>query len=781
MGFEDSVRMRLNESEKAIRIMKRITKLTGAIMVSMMTSHAETLFGGADTTDVDNWTTSSVVFDDIEKSGHSLNWENVVVNNVTIDSAGNKFDLEWEAGTNYTIGHLFIYNESYDLASEVGGIQGLLMTADFEATAFSNWSPVVAVTVGGVTNYYRWNHSGNAWNGNGALNFSDPFPAGDPNQFDLSQLGKGTNSALGIWGKLNAVSGNFGGTRINADGPNLQAATGTVQFGFIQWGASTGGNVSNQIFSTTIESFEVVVNPGDATPPVVVVAAGSTLSATSISAAGEVTDTGNEAPIVIVYYGTTDGGTDSGSWDGFVDGGAQVGAFTTLIEGLIPNTNYFYRMFASNSAGSAWADSSEVVMTSSPSTPSIEVLAGSSTLAGSLTMNGQVTDNGNENPEVTIFYGTTDGGTNAGSWDEVVFVGVIGGAFSATVTNLSGNTTYFYRAFAENSGGLNWSPTTESGTTLDYAGVPNSLASLGFDFLYEMDEDPSGQDLDVGAHASDWYPNPAQATGVDQEMWIPQSYEGGIASSNQGAAIPEALFRSDYTGSISRQSLPGDFTVEVAIRLKEGTIISPDFDLGGFGMFINPPGQTAFRLNINENELSTGLGDSVTASASNSAGMTVFRICYVEADERFWIWRDGALVYGDTVSPGGGVEGSESSLYSGGGFLLGDFDSDLSGDWDIEYIRLHNEAVAPTGASPFGDVVITEFGFVNETTVFIDYLGESSRAYNITSSPDIFDFTTVEDPINGTTSTTNAEGIGRVEIGVSGRVPGKLFFRVEKP
>jgi hypothetical protein len=77
--------------------------------------------------------------------------------------------------------------------------------------------------------------------------------------------------------------------------------------------------------------------------------------------------------------------------------------------------------------------------------------------------------------------------------------------------------------------------------------------------------------------------------------------------------------------------------------------------------------------------------------------------------------------------------------------------------------------------------VITEFGFVNETTVFIDYLGESSRAYNITSSPDIFDFTTVEDPINGTTSTTNAEGIGRVEIGVSGRVPGKLFFRVEKP
>lgn len=115
------------------------------------------------------------------------------MNNVTVDRAGNKLDLEWEAGANCTIGHLFLYNESYDFATEAGGIQGLFMTADFETGAFSNWSPVVAVTDGGVTNYYRWNHSGNAWSGNGSLNFSDPFPAGDPNQFDLSQLGNASN------------------------------------------------------------------------------------------------------------------------------------------------------------------------------------------------------------------------------------------------------------------------------------------------------------------------------------------------------------------------------------------------------------------------------------------------------------------------------------------------------------------------------------------------------------------------------------------------------------
>ncbi|MDB4537614.1 fibronectin type III domain-containing protein [Akkermansiaceae bacterium] len=748
-------------------------KLTGALVVSMMSSQAETVFGGADTVDVDNWITSSVPFDDTVQSGHSLNWENVVVNDVTVDSAGNKFDLEWEATTDYMIGHLYIYNESYDLASDVGGIRGLLMTADFEATGFTNWSPVLAVTDGGVTNYYRWNHSGNDFNGNGAQDFSNN------GQFDLSQLGNAPNPATGIWGKLNSASTNFGGTRTNNDGPNLQAAIGTVQFGFLQWGGSGGSALPNQTFSTAIESFEVVINPDGVSAPVVVTSPGSALTATSISAAGEVTDTGNETPTVTIYYGTTDGGTDEFAWEGFFNAGAQVGVFSATIEGLTQNTTYFYRAFAMNSAGSAWADSSESVSTSVPSTPSVVVLSGSSSGAGSLTMNGEVTDNGNEDPEVTIFYGTTDGGTNAGAWDEVVFAGVSNGAFSVTVTNLPGDTTFFYRAFAENSGGLAWSDTTESGTTLPFVGVPVSLDSSAFDFQYEMDENPSSQDLDGAGVGSDWFVNPAQASGVDQQMWTPQTYEDGIGSSNQGAVIPEALFRSDFTGSISRESLSGDFTVEVAIQLSEGTIASPDFDLGGFGMFINPPDQAAFRLNINEDEVSTGTGNDMTATANNTGGMTVFRIAYVEADQRYWVWRDGALVYGDTVSPGGGVEGSETSLYLDGGFLLGDFASDLSGDWDIDYIRLHNEAVAPTGVNS-GKLLITGFGFVDANTVAIDFVGESRRDYSVRSSPNLTGFATNETPINGTTGTTDAEGVGRVEINVAGRVIDQLFFRVER-
>ena len=166
---------------------------------------------------------------------------------------------------------------------------------------------------------------------------------------------------------------------------------------FLQWGGSGGGNVANQTFSTVIESFEVVVNPGGVTEPIVVTTAATDLTAISFSANGEVTDTGNEPPNVTIYYGATDGGTDPLSWDSMIESGPQTGVFAATIVGLTPNASYFYRAQATNSAGTVWADSTESVTTLSPSTPAVSVLPGSSDGAGSLTMNGEVTDSGMKN------------------------------------------------------------------------------------------------------------------------------------------------------------------------------------------------------------------------------------------------------------------------------------------------------------------------------------------------------------------------------------------------
>lgn len=739
----------------------------------LMTSPAEVIFGGSQTTDVNNWTSSSVAFDDTVQSGHSMNWENVITNTATIDGVGGEFDLIWEAGADHTIGHLFIYNETLDLATLANGIERLYWVADFESPVFTNWSPVLSVTDGGVTRYYRWNHSNNDWSGNGPLNFSAPFNGDDPYRFDLSQLGSGTNTARGIWGELNSTSVNFAGTRDNPTGPNLQAVTGEVRFGFIQWATSNTEALASQSFSTAIECFEVIINSDPGVAPVVEVDPDTTVTAVTAEVSGELTTFGTDFSNVTVYYGAVDGGTDPGAWDASHLVGYRFCDFTAEITGLARGTTYVFRLFAENGEGSGWSDMAGTFTTLLASEPAVIVTPGSSSLPTLANFSGEVTDAGNENPIITLFYGTSDGGTNPGGWDANVDLGVQGGPFTQEVGSLQSETVYFYRAFAENSAGGAWSPATATVTTAAFEGVTGSLASGDFNFLYEMNENPGLQDLDGAGSANDWFANAAQATGVDQQMIIPQSYANGIASSNQAAVVPEALFRTDFGGSISRTSLSGNFTVEVALRLKAGTIASPGTDLGGFGMFLNPPGQGVLRLNLQEDGLSIGGGDLPTVTGSNTDAFHLFRVAYVAADQRFWVWRDGFLIFGGEEA----LAATNDSVFVDGGFFLGDFAADLSGDWEVDYIGLHNEAVAPTGV--IENLAVVDSGFGSATTFFIDFKGRPNASYNVISSTDLNGVETMEAPLNGANGTTDANGIGRAEINVSNRVPGKLFFRLE--
>jgi hypothetical protein len=86
--------------------------------------------------------------------------------------------------------------------------------------------------------------------------------------------------------------------------------------------------------------------------------------------------------------------------------------------------------------------------------------------ATTATLNGQVFSTGGSPPGVTIYYGTTNGGTNAGAWENAVVIGTESNTFSLTVPGLSTNTTYFYTAFASNSVGNVWAAPSESFTTL---------------------------------------------------------------------------------------------------------------------------------------------------------------------------------------------------------------------------------------------------------------------------------------------------------------------------
>ncbi len=67
------------------------------------------------------------------------------------------------------------------------------------------------------------------------------------------------------------------------------------------------------------------------------------------------------------------------------------------------------------------------------------------------------------NTTVIVYYGLTDGGSNALAWQSSTNIGVFpAGNVSATVNGLQPNTNYFFRFFATNAFGLSWSPASSS-------------------------------------------------------------------------------------------------------------------------------------------------------------------------------------------------------------------------------------------------------------------------------------------------------------------------------
>ena len=111
--------------------------------------------------------------------------------------------------------------------------------------------------------------------------------------------------------------------------------------------------------------------------------------------------------------------------------------------------------------------------------PAVTNLAASSIVVTTATLNGKVVSTGGEYPNVKIYYGKTDGGTNPAAWTTNVSLGLQGESFAAAVSNLTANTTYYFAASASNSAGRAWASPSQSFTTLaaNLAVVTNLPAS----------------------------------------------------------------------------------------------------------------------------------------------------------------------------------------------------------------------------------------------------------------------------------------------------------------
>jgi uncharacterized repeat protein (TIGR03806 family) len=224
---------------------------------------------------------------------------------------------------------------------------------------------------------------------------------------------------------------------------------------------------SNSNGSTTNSATVKVVVAG---PPQIVSVAATNVQTSSATLGGQVLSTGGVTTTAFLYYGTTDGGTNSGAWAQNILLGSQTGAFSQAVTALAAGTAYFFTVQASNAFGVVWATPSQSFATPAITLPQVTNASASSIGVNLATLNGRVLSTGGEPPTVVLYYGPADGGTNAVAWSKSVSLGLQSGTFAQSVGSLSSNTTYYFTAKAVNSAGTAWATPSKSFTTL--AAIP---------------------------------------------------------------------------------------------------------------------------------------------------------------------------------------------------------------------------------------------------------------------------------------------------------------------
>jgi uncharacterized protein (TIGR02145 family) len=181
--------------------------------------------------------------------------------------------------------------------------------------------------------------------------------------------------------------------------------------------------------------------------PALTTTAATNVTANSITTGGNITDDGNS--------GITQRGI---AWadhaaptvaDSITKDGTGSGAFTSTISYLNANTTYYLRAYAINASGTAYGN--EISVKTSNGAPTVTTTAITDIQPLSAVSGGNVTNDGGATvTERGIVYATT---ANPTITNFKITSGTGTGTFTATLSPLASQTTYYVRAYATNSFG----------------------------------------------------------------------------------------------------------------------------------------------------------------------------------------------------------------------------------------------------------------------------------------------------------------------------------------
>jgi uncharacterized protein (TIGR02145 family) len=268
-------------------------------------------------------------------------------------------------------------------------------------------------------------------------------------------------------------------------GTKTSDGSGTGGFSSSITGLTPGTTYYVRAYATnsagTAYGSQLSFNTSAVIPTLTTTAIGS-ITATTASSGGNITNDGGASVSVrgVCWSTSTNPTTALGTK---TTDGSGTGSFTSSLTGLTGNTAYYVRAYATNSAGTAYGD--EVSFITSPVIPTLSTTVISSITQTSASSGGNITNDGGASVTVRgVCWSTT---TNPNTSNSKTTDGSGTGGFVSSITGLTGNTTYYVRAYATNSAGTAYgnqltftsSPLVATLTTTAISSITYTTASSG--------------------------------------------------------------------------------------------------------------------------------------------------------------------------------------------------------------------------------------------------------------------------------------------------------------
>jgi uncharacterized protein (TIGR02145 family) len=175
--------------------------------------------------------------------------------------------------------------------------------------------------------------------------------------------------------------------------------------------------------------------------------AATNITASSVSTGGNITNDGNSGITQRGIVWATHTAPTVG--DSITSDGAGTGTFITNLSGLNANTNYYIRAYAVNESGTAYGN--EITLKTAVGFPTVFTTAVTNIQPLNASSGGNITnDGGAAVTERGVVYATT---ANPTINNFKIIAGTGTGTFTATLSPLASQTTYYVRAYAINSYG----------------------------------------------------------------------------------------------------------------------------------------------------------------------------------------------------------------------------------------------------------------------------------------------------------------------------------------